>query len=45
MFVFYLFAEDSQEFEILQRSKPIRLATMYNNESVWMIPGTGSADD
>jgi len=27
------------------RAKPIRLATMYNNESVWMVPGTVSLDD
>jgi hypothetical protein len=45
MFVFYLFAEDTQEFEILKRSKPIRLAVMYSNESVWIVPGTISTDD
>ena len=45
MFVSYLLAEDTREYEILKRSKPIRLAVMYNNESVWMVPGTVSADD
>jgi hypothetical protein len=45
MFVLYLLAEDSREFEILTRPKKIRLATMYSNESVWMVPGTVSADD
>ena len=45
MFVFYLLAEDTREYEILKRSKPIRLATMYNNESVWIVPGTVGADD
>jgi hypothetical protein len=45
MFVLYLLAEDSREFEILKRPKKIRLATMYSNESVWMVPRTVSADD
>jgi hypothetical protein len=45
MFVLYLLAEDSREFEILSRSGPVRLATMYNNESVWIVPGTVGADD
>jgi hypothetical protein len=40
MFVLYLLAEDSREHEILTRSKRIRLATVYSNESVWMVPGT-----
>ena len=45
MFVLYLLAEDSREYEILSRSKPVRLATMYNNESLWIVPGTVSADE
>ena len=45
MFVLYLLAEDSREYEILTRPKPIRLATMYNNESVWMVPGTVNEKD
>jgi len=45
MFVLYLLAEDTREFEILSRSDPVRLATMYNNESVWIVPGTVGADD
>ena len=45
MFVLYLLAKDSREFEILTRPKKIRLATMYSNESAWMVPGTVSADD
>ena len=45
MFVLYLLAEDSREFEILTRSKQIRLATIYNNESLWMFVGTVGADD
>jgi len=45
MFVLYLLAEDSREYEVLSRSKPVRLAAMYNNESRWIVPGTVSADD
>jgi hypothetical protein len=45
MFVLYLLAEDNREFEILTRQTKIRLATMYNNESVWMVPGTVGVDD
>jgi hypothetical protein len=45
MFVVYLLADDTREFEILTRSKRFRLAVMCNNESVWMVPGTVSADD
>jgi hypothetical protein len=45
MFVLYLLAEDSRDFEIRARAKPIRLAIMYNNESVWMVPGTVGLDD
>jgi hypothetical protein len=45
MFVLYLLAEDSREFGIPTRSKQIRLATIYNNESVWMVLGTVCADD
>jgi len=45
MFVLYLLAEDNREYEILSRPSRVRLATMYNNESVWMVPGTVGADD
>jgi hypothetical protein len=45
MFVLYLLAEDSREFEILTRPTRLRPATMYSNESVWMVPGTVSADE
>jgi hypothetical protein len=45
MFVLYLLAEDSRDCTILTRSKWNTLATMYSNESVWMVPGTLSADD
>lgn len=45
MFVLYLLAEDTRDFEVLTRPKKIRLATMYSNESVWMAPDTVSADD
>jgi hypothetical protein len=36
--------EDTREFEIVMRSRPIMLI-MFNNESVWMVPDTVSADD
>jgi hypothetical protein len=45
MFMLYLLAEDTREFEILTRPKKVRLATMYNNEAAWIVPGTVSADD
>lgn len=45
MFVLYLLAEDTREYEILTRSKRIKLATMHNNESVWMVPGTVNEKD
>jgi hypothetical protein len=45
MFVLYLLAEGTRKYQILTRAKKIRIATMYNNESVWMVPGTVSADD
>jgi hypothetical protein len=45
MYVHYLLAEDSREFEILTRLKRIRLAAMYSNQSVWTVPGTVSTDD
>jgi hypothetical protein len=40
MFVLYLLAEETREYKILTRSKRSKLATMYNNESVWMVLGT-----
>jgi hypothetical protein len=40
MLVLYMLAEDTGEFTILTRTKRFRLATMYNNESVWIVPGT-----
>jgi hypothetical protein len=43
MFVLYLLTEDTREYQITTRSN--KLATTYNNESVWMVPGTVSADD
>jgi hypothetical protein len=45
VFVLYLPAEDSRDYEIPTRLKWIRLATMYNNESAWAVPRTVSADD
>jgi hypothetical protein len=45
MFVLYLLAEDTREFTILTRPKRFRLATMYNNESVWIVPGTMNEND
>ena len=45
MFVLYVLAEDTREYEILTRSKRIKLATMYNNESVWMVPDTLNEND
>jgi hypothetical protein len=45
MFALYLLADDTCDFEILTRPKRFRLGTMYNNESVWMVPGTVGADD
>ena len=44
MFVHYLLAEDTGEFEIVMHSRPIMLI-MFNNESVWMFPDTVTADD
>jgi hypothetical protein len=41
----YLLDEDTLEFAILMRGKRISLATMCKNESVWIVPGTVSADD
>ena len=43
-FVHYLLADDTREFEIVPRSRSITLI-MFNNESVWMVPGTVSAND
>lgn len=45
MFVLYLLAEETREYEILTRSKRIKLATMYNNKSVWIVPGTVNEKD
>jgi hypothetical protein len=45
MFVLYMLAEASRELEMPMRRRKIRLTTMYNNESVWMVPGTVGADD
>jgi hypothetical protein len=45
MFMLYLLAEDTREFTILTRPKRFRLATMYNNESVWIVPGTMNEND
>jgi hypothetical protein len=45
MFVLYLLADDTREFTILTRPKRFRLATMYNNESVWIVPGTMNEND
>jgi hypothetical protein len=45
MFVLYPLEEDSREYTILTRPKRIRLATVPNHQSVWMIPGTVSAGD
>jgi hypothetical protein len=43
--VLYPLSEDTLEFEILTPPKRMRLATMFNNEPVWMVPSTVSADE
>jgi hypothetical protein len=45
MFVLYLLAEDTREFTIFTRPERFRLATMYNNESMWIVPGTMNEND
>jgi hypothetical protein len=45
MYVLYILADNVREFEILTRRRPSALSIMFNNESVWMVPGTESADD
>ena len=45
MYVFYMLADIVREFEILTRRQPSALSIMFNNESVWIVPGTVSADD
>jgi hypothetical protein len=36
---------DTREFTIFTRPKRFRLATMYNNESMWIVPGTMNEND
>jgi hypothetical protein len=45
MFVLYLLAGDTREFTILTRPERFRFATKYNNESVWIVPGTMNEND
>jgi hypothetical protein len=45
MFVLYLLNEDTLVFDILSRPEKIKLSTMRNNESVWMVPNSVRADD
>ena len=45
MYVLYMLADDIREFEILTRCRPSMLSVLYSNESVWMVPGTLSADE
>jgi hypothetical protein len=54
MFMLYLLAENTREFEILTKDTRGRdpdapqadqARHMCNNESVWMVPGTVSAED
>jgi hypothetical protein len=45
MYVFYMLADDIQEFEIMTRRRQSVLSMMFPNESVWMVPGIVSADE
>jgi hypothetical protein len=45
MFVLYLLVGDTREFTILTHPERFSFATMYNNESVWIVPGTMNEND
>jgi hypothetical protein len=44
MYVAHLL-DEFQEFKIFTRRRPSMLSITFNNESVWMVPDTVSADD
>lgn len=45
MFVLYVMDNETRDYEVVTRSKRPRLAVMYSNESLWIVPGTVSLDD
>jgi hypothetical protein len=45
MFVLYMRSVDTYDYEIFMRLRVSLPSTMFNNESMWMVPGTVSADD
>jgi hypothetical protein len=45
MYVLYLLADAVYEHEIISGRRAPMLSVMRHNESVWIVPGTVSADD
>jgi hypothetical protein len=45
MFVLYVMDNETRDCEVVTRPKRPRLAVMYSNESLWIVPGTVSLDD
>jgi hypothetical protein len=44
MFLLYLLAEDTREFEILTRPERTGLTCMYSKESAWLMSGALSPE-
>ena len=45
MFLVYLMDNETHDYAIMRRYKRPRIAVMYKNESVWIVPGTVGFDD
>ena len=45
MYVAYLREDATYEYEIIDRRTRLHLSQLFPDESVWIVPGTMSADD
>jgi hypothetical protein len=44
MFVLYVCADVTFDYEIMARNRPVTLSIVFSNESVWMVLGTVNPD-
>jgi hypothetical protein len=45
MYVAYLREDETYDYEIMDRRSRLHLSLWFPDESVWIVPGTVSADD
>jgi hypothetical protein len=45
MYIAYLREEETYGYEVMDRRSRLHLSLLFPDESVWIVPGTVSADD